>query len=207
MKKTTRMNEDELLRMINLPYIIQDDKEEFLKLIDELKEILTSDTLLQLEKVVGEFLIREKQDGKPIINDLLRELENSSIPLSKQMRLKMLINDIDQNRYRVKSIFNWLDGAEDNEQDILKRLYREELSSEEQFEKLSALDGLADLEAVFRLVPPPVCLKSLPTVPNSDSQLRLVKGVKFLFTSVASSPSVPLKKDEIPSCRSIASLI
>ena len=105
--------------MINLTFnhIVQDDKEELVKLIDELKEILTSDTLLELEKAVGEFLIREKRDGNPIlpiIYDLLRELENSSIPLSKQLRLKMLVDDIDQNRYRVKSIFKWLDGAEDN---------------------------------------------------------------------------------------------
>ena len=58
--------EEELLRMIKLTfnYIIQDDKEELVKLINELKEILT---LLQLEKVVGEFLTREKQDGKPIL--------------------------------------------------------------------------------------------------------------------------------------------
>ena len=42
--------EDELLRMINLTFnhIVQDDKEELIKLIDELKEILTSDTLLEL---------------------------------------------------------------------------------------------------------------------------------------------------------------
>ena len=52
-------NADGLLRMINLTFnhIVRDDKEELVKLIDELKEILTSDTLLELEKAVGEFLI------------------------------------------------------------------------------------------------------------------------------------------------------
>ena len=39
----------------------------------------------------------------------------------------MQIDDIDQYRYRVKSVFKRLGGAEDNEQDILKRLTREEL--------------------------------------------------------------------------------
>ena len=90
----------------------EDDKDELVNLIDEVKEILTSDTILELEKAVGEFLIREKGDGKPIlpiIYDLLRELENSSIPLSKQLRLKMLIDNIDQNRYRAKSVFKWLE--------------------------------------------------------------------------------------------------
>ena len=108
--------EDVFLRIFNLTFdhIIQDDKKELIKLIDELKEILTSDTLLELEKAVCEFLIREKSDGNPIlpiIYDLLRELENSSIPLSKQLRLKMLIDDIDQNRYRVKPVFSRLDGG------------------------------------------------------------------------------------------------
>ena len=37
--------------------------------------------------------------------------ENWKIPLPKQL----LIDDIGQNRYRVKSVFKWLDGAEDNE--------------------------------------------------------------------------------------------
>ena len=147
--------EGELLRMINLTfnYIIQDGKEELVKLIDELKEILTSGTLLELEKVVDEFLIREKRDGKPIlpiIYDLLRELENSSIQLSKHLRLKMLIDDIDQIRHRVKSVLKWLDGTEDNEQGILKRLYREELLSEEQFEKLSALDDSAAVADIVK---------------------------------------------------------
>ena len=64
----------------------------------------------------------------------------------------MLIDDIDQNGYRVKSVFKMLDGAEDNEQDILKRLTREELLPEEQFMKLSTLEDFTDLEAVADIV-------------------------------------------------------
>ena len=108
-----------------------------------------------MEKTVGEFLIKERRDGNPIlpiIYDLLRELENSSIPLYKHLRLKMLIDDIDQNQYCVKSVFKWLDSGEGNEQDILKRLTREELFSEEQFKKLYTLEDLTDLEAVADIV-------------------------------------------------------
>ena len=54
--------------------------------------------------------------------------------------------------YRVRSVFKWLHGAKDNEQDILKRITREELLSEEQFKKLSALEDLTDLEAVADIV-------------------------------------------------------
>ena len=45
-------DEDELLRMTNLTFnhFVQDDKEALVKLIEELKEILTSDTLIVLEK-------------------------------------------------------------------------------------------------------------------------------------------------------------
>ena len=42
--------------------------------------------------------------------------------------------------------------VEDNEQDILKRLTREELLSEEQFKKLSTLEDFTDLEAVADIV-------------------------------------------------------
>ena len=154
------LTSDTLLELIKLidelkEILTSDTLLQLEKLIDELKEILTSDTLLHLEKEVGEFLMREQRDGKPILPityDLLREPENSSIPLSKQLLLKMLIADIDQNRYRVKSVLKWLDGAEDNEHVNLKRLTREELLSEEQFKKLSALEDLTDLEAVADIV-------------------------------------------------------
>ena len=75
--------------------------------VSEKSSIIKKNTLLELEKAVGEFLIREKRDGNPIlpiIYDLLRELENSTIPLSEQLRLKMLIDDIDQNQY---TVFKW----------------------------------------------------------------------------------------------------
>ena len=151
--------EDEHRQIFNSTsnYIIQHDKKELMKLIQELKqEFNTTENLLELEKVIEEFLIDEERDGKlilPIINDLLRELEKTSIPRSKHLRLQMLIDGIDRNRYRVKSIFNQLDDAEDNEQKyILKRFLREELLSEDQFKKLSKLKDLSDLTAVGEIV-------------------------------------------------------
>ena len=50
----------------------------------------------------------------------------------------MLLDDIDQNRFRVESILRRLDEAEDEEDifNTLEQVRREELISQEQFEKL-----------------------------------------------------------------------
>ena len=61
-------------------------------------------------------------------------IQGSAIPKSKQHRLKMLLDDIAQNRYRVQSILKRLADAEGEEQlsFTLEQLAREELLSEEQ---------------------------------------------------------------------------
>ena len=43
------------------------------------------------------------------------QLENSKIPKSKQHRIKMLLDDIEKNRYRVEQIFQRLMDAEDKD--------------------------------------------------------------------------------------------
>ena len=54
----------------------------------------------------------------------------------------MLTGDIKSNRYRVHSIFTWVDDAQDKEDLLfnLKQLAAEELLSPEQFEQLSELE-------------------------------------------------------------------
>ena len=51
------------------------------------------------------------------------------------------MSDINNNRYRVQELFQRIDDAEDNEEDILKLLARQGLISDEQFEKLNKLDN------------------------------------------------------------------
>ena len=67
--------------------------------------------------------------------DRRTDLEASSASLSKLPRVKMLLSDINNNRRRVQELFQRIDDAEDNEEDIWKLLARQGLISHEQFEK------------------------------------------------------------------------
>ena len=95
-----------------------------MELRDEVgKEFL--DALLDLELFAGKFLIDEFQEGKPllpIIEEQRQTLEASPASLSKLLRVKMLLCDINNNRRRVQELFQRIDDAEDNEEDIWKLL-------------------------------------------------------------------------------------
>ena len=70
------------------------------------KEFL--DALLNLELLAGKFLIDEVQEGKPLlplIEERRLKLEASPVSLSKLLRVKMLLNDINENRRRVQELF------------------------------------------------------------------------------------------------------
>ena len=74
------------------------------------------DTVLEVDVyLLEEFL--EKEPIRIKIDEVGRKLEGSAaIPKSKQHRLKMLLDDIAQNRYRVQSILRRLADAEGEEQ-------------------------------------------------------------------------------------------
>ena len=83
----------------------------------------------------------------------LVQLEGSLITKSKQHRLKMLLNDIYSNRYRLQTILTRLDDAQ-NARDIsniLEQLVREEMLSHEQYEKLVELEEL-ELPSVVEII-------------------------------------------------------
>ena len=74
------------------------------------------DIVLGIEKLLEQFFVEEFVDGETIrsqINALLNQLENSKIPKSKQHRIKILLDDIKKNRYRVEQIFHRLMDVED----------------------------------------------------------------------------------------------
>ena len=52
-------------------------------------------------------------------------MEASPASLTKLLRVKMLLNDIKNNRRRVQELFQRIDDAEDNEEDIWKLLARQ----------------------------------------------------------------------------------
>ena len=106
--------------------IIQHDKKELVELLKEIKEEAGEefiDTVLKLEERIDAFFTDEFLEGNeilPMINELRAAIENSAITKVKQHRLKMLVDDINKNRYRVKSILTTLNNVQ--EEDIKKRL-------------------------------------------------------------------------------------
>ena len=174
---------DELMKIINstLDYMTQSDKKELTELLKELKEESSEEdyliTLINLEELIGKFLTNEIKDGKPVllmINELIPILlTTSSSPISqfKQHRLKMLIDDINKNRYHIESIFRQFDEAEDNELSILKGLVREGLLSDKQFEKFVELD-VSDLPAVVLVIKDTKVGQGAKFLPNTMKSLR-----------------------------------
>ena len=81
--------------------------------------------------LLEEFL--EKEPTRIKIDEVRRKLESSAILKSKQHRLKVLLDDITQNRHRVQTVLKRLANAECKEQlsFTLKQLALEELLSEE----------------------------------------------------------------------------
>ena len=141
-------DEEQNLMKPAVDYIIRHDKEELLQLIEELKDDIDEelmDIVLDIEKLLDIFFKEEFLNGEPIrpqIVELLNKLETSEIPKSNQHRIKMLMDDITKNRYRVEQIIQRLMDAEDKEEmsTILQMLVREGLLSDEQFKQLGELE-------------------------------------------------------------------
>ena len=121
--------EDEMTRVIKdtVSHVILHDKEELSDLLMELrlevgKKFL--DALLDLELLAAKFLIDEVQEGEsllPLIEERRLKLEETP---AKLLRVKMLLSDINNNHRRVQELFQRIDDAEDNEEDIWELLAR-----------------------------------------------------------------------------------
>ena len=106
------------------------------------------DGVQELEELIQVYLLDEFIDAVPIIEKidvLIKRLEHKhSIAKSQQHRLKMLVDDIAHNRYRVQSIIKRMADAQGEKEIMftLKQLVREELLSEEQYFRLAQIDDL-----------------------------------------------------------------
>ena len=104
------------------------------------KDVGEDNIVLELEELLDVYLLSEFLEKEPIrnkIDEVRRKLEGSAAILkSKQHRLKVLLDDIAQNRHRVQTIFQRLADAEGGEEQqlsfTLKQLALEGLLSEEQ---------------------------------------------------------------------------
>ena len=86
-------------------------------------------------------------DGKPVlpmIEDIARRLESTSILKSSQQRFKTLLKDIGTNRHRVHSVLTRLKEVKEEHdvQHVLQQLAREELLSEDEFQRILELEEI-----------------------------------------------------------------
>ena len=98
------------------------------------------DALIDLELLVGKFLIDEYENEQsllPLIEERRLKSEASPTSKTKLLRINMLLDDINNNRRQIREIFQRVDDVDDNEEDVWKMLVREGLISGDQFEKLS----------------------------------------------------------------------
>ena len=100
-----------------------------------------------MEELIDVYLLDKFVDGEQSILEKLdavrAKLEQSSISKVKQLRLKILLEDIARNRHRVQSIMKRtadVMGEKEGMAFILKQLAREELLSDEQYLKLAQID-------------------------------------------------------------------
>ena len=96
---------------------------EFRKDVGEDDDFL--DTVLELEELVDVYLLGkflEKERIRIKIDEVGRKLESSAIIKSKQHRLKVLLDDIAQNRHSVQTILKRLADASSNVKTVLKQI-------------------------------------------------------------------------------------
>ena len=82
--------------------------------------------------------------------------------------MNMLLDDINNNRRRIREICQRIDDADDNEVGVWKMLVREGLIFGDQFEKLSALDG-TDMEKITSILRGAKMGQGVPFLPTSLS--------------------------------------
>ena len=119
-------NDDKLPNLIQTTsdLIIKHDKEELVELLKKIKDEAgeeSIDIIFKLEELIDALVTAEFLEGAPIlpmIDELRAAIENSPITKSKQRRLKFLVDDINKNRYRVKTILTTLNNAQEDKQDI-----------------------------------------------------------------------------------------
>ena len=176
--------EGEMGRIIKetVDYVIRLDKEELSGLLMELRDEVGTgeflDVLIDLDLLAGKFLENEFDDGVlllPLIEEKQAALEASAASPSKLLRMKILLDDLQNNRHRIEEIFQGIDDAEENEGDIWKILVREGLISDEQFEELGELEN-TEIEKISSILKGTKIGQGISFLPTTLSALRYTFG-------------------------------
>ena len=171
--------EEELINSIIQPSI-QHDREELEEILEEIKEVDGfEDLVLEFEELLDCFWTKEYLENdeaiRPKLDDILRRLDASNqLQKSKLFRVKMLLDDIAENRYRITQLIDRLMDAGDKEHltIILDSLVSEGLISEEQFTELSQMETPLDLEKIKEVITRTKTGHGLKFLPRTIIDLR-----------------------------------
>ena len=154
-----------------------------------------TNALIDLDLLAGKFLENEFEDGAqllPLIEERRLKLEASPASPSKLLRMNILLYDLQNNRHRIQEIFQRIDDAVDNEEDIWKILVREGLISDEQFEELSKLEN-TEIKKISRLLKGTKSGQGISFLPTSMTALRYTLGQ--LWSAGIKNLILPVLKD------------
>ena len=137
-------------------FVTKHDKDKLKKLIEKFKKIDDSEKLEELEKTIDdEKYYYDNEKYKESIVDYLRVLENTTeIPRIKLMKFKLILNNMVKDRRRVHSILQRLSDIQNEEifAGNVRSLFREDLISEDTFNKLMQNDVVLELKAITNII-------------------------------------------------------
>ena len=199
-------------------YVIQDDKKELYDLLRDLKHEVVedfNDTVLELEELVNIFMTSNILENEPVadkIKELMLKLYSSTIPRTKLIRVKMLVNDIEKNRYRIREIMNRLMNSNGTEETVLNILVQKGLLSHDQrqiIEKILRDNDCRDIQQIqiANVIKDTKIGRGINFLPRKIDDL--VKSLHMWLEELVGSGHVELKKkvsavlDELLNRRSI----
>ena len=206
-EKFEKKNEEEENKLQSLiqttfQYVIKHDR-------DELKKLLINYPDKKFVQLVDAFLIKEYDDidGEEIYPKLYDLISHSvaATPLIKdkihQLNIQMLLRDINDNRYRVKTILTRLyDQSQQNYNFLatLNRLFYEDLLSQKQYDEMKDLGGNNNnnnnnLQSIANIIKGTKYGQGLKFLPREVADLK--NEFQTLITKVASEGINKLEKN------------
>ena len=190
--------EDENIEKSTVKSIIQHDVKELKNFLEEFKEDLEEEdveTMLKIEELVDLFDEDSFIEDKSVLDQLfhqLDKLDESKLLKSKLLRFRILLKDIERNRFRVKEILTrFQDGSDDSH--TLSMLEREKLLSREQADKIKEiLKNGKDLTEIADVIKSTKIGNGLDHLPTKINDLK--KALNLWLTELVKSGNNDLKQ-------------
>ena len=130
-------------------FMTKPDKDKLKKLIKKFKTFEDSEKLEELEK-----LIDDEQLEYETVSDHIRVLENSDIPRHQLLKFEIILKNMAETQYRIRSILLRLSDIDNEERfaDMVKSLASEGLISEDTRKELLEKDAVLELKAISDII-------------------------------------------------------